>query len=246
MRTIENNKTTITPISGGRWTSTEFLKLPIEEKMDSLLHLDGSNKARMILDDPNPGLLVQSLPMWDIFQIIHELGAENSVDVFQLATPEQVRFILDLELWEDWTISVEESVKWIEIILSTGDDHALRLLSELDQELLIIFLKKTLTVGGGLDDIINSEDHQGAWDHTFDEIFFLKIHDDEHSELTLKLLEFLHNEDHRLYRSLMLGVESELMSELEEMAGQFRAGRLADEGLPQTIDAAEYYARRTN
>jgi len=244
MRITENYKTAITLIADGRLTSTEFAKLPINEKIDCLLHLNGSNKASMILDDPNPGLLVQSLPMWDIFQIIHEVGAENTVDIFQLANPEQVRFILDLELWEDWTISVEECVKWIEIILSTGEDNALRMLSELDQELLIIFLKKTLTVGGGLDDIINSEDHHGDWDHTFDEVFFLRIHDDENSELTLKLLEFLYNEDHRLYRSLMLGVESELMSELEEMAGQFRAGRLADEGLPASIGGAEFYDRR--
>ncbi len=44
----------------------------------------------------------------------------------------------------------------------------------------------------------------------------------------------------------MLGAESELISELEEVAGQFRTGRLADEGLPASIDGAEYYARRTN
>jgi len=246
MQVTEKGITTSTMTGDGRLASTEFAKLTLNEKIDFLLQLNGSNKASMILDDPNPERLIQSLPMWDIFQIIHEVGAENAIDIFQLATPEQVRFILDLELWEDWTISVEESVKWIEIILSTGDDNALRLLSELDQELLIIFLKKTITVGGGLDDIINSEDHHGEWDHTFDEIFFLRIHDDEHSELTLKLLEFLFNQDHRLYRSLMLGVESELMSELEETAGQFRAGRLADEGLPASIDAAEYYARRMN
>jgi hypothetical protein len=214
--------------------------------MDCLLHLDGAKKARMILDDPNPELLVQSLPMWDIYEIIHELGAENALDIFQLATPEQVRFILDLELWEGWTISVEESAKWFELILSAGDADALRLLSELDQELLIIFLKQTVTVGGGLDDIINSEDHHSDWDHTFDEVFFLNIHDEEYCELTLKLLELLYNEDHKLYRSLMLGAESELMTELEEMAGQFRAGRLADEGLPPTIDSAQYYARGMN
>jgi hypothetical protein len=227
-------------------TSIEFAKLSTTEKIDHLAHLNGSNKARMILDGPDPGQLVQLLPMWDIFQIIHELGAENAVEIFQLATPEQVRFILDLELWEEWTISVEECAKWLELILSAGDDITLRLLSELDQELLIIFLKKTVTVGGGLDDIINSEDHHGTWDHTFDEVFYLNIHDDTHSELTLKLLEFLYNEDHRLYRSLMLGTESELMSELEEMAGQFREGRLADEGLPPTINGAEYYEGRMN
>src|SRR6185369_1375896 len=245
MRITENDKT-ITLIAGGRLTPSEFAKLTINEKIECLLHLNGSNKASMILDDSNPELLIQTLPMWDIFQIIHEVGAENAIDIFQLATPEQVRFILDLELWEDWTISVEETVKWIEIILSTGEANALRLLSEIDQELLILFLKKTLSVGGGLDDIINSEDHQGDWDHTFDEIFFLNIHDDEHSELILKFLEFLYNEDHKLYRSLMLGAESELTSELEEVAGQFRAGRIADEGLPASIDGPGYYARRMN
>jgi uncharacterized protein DUF6178 len=245
MRLTENDKT-ITPIAGGRLPPAEFARLPINEKIECLQHQNGSNKASTILDDPNPELLVQAVPMWDIFQIIHEVGAENAIDIFQLATPEQVRFILDLELWEDWTISVEECAKWLEIILSTGDDNALRLLSEIDQELLTLFLKNTLTVGGGLDDIINSEDHHGDWDHSFDEIFFLNIHDEEHSELTLKLLEFLYNENHKLYRSLMLGAESELTSELEEVAGQFRAGRLADEGLPSTIDGAGYYERKMN
>jgi hypothetical protein len=60
------------------------------------------------------------------------------------------------------------------------------------------------------------------------------------------MLDFLYNEDRRLYRSLMLGAESELVSELEETAGQFREGRLADEGLPPTIDGATYYAGGTN
>jgi hypothetical protein len=243
MQINEINKPALTLIAGRKVTLSEFATLPINEKIDCLQQLNGSNKASMILDDPHPELLVQALPMRDIFQIIHEIGAENAIDIFQLATPDQIRFILDLELWEDWTISVAETVKWIEIILSTGDDNALRLLAEIDQELLILFLRKILSVGGGLDDIINSEDHHGDWDHTFDEIFFLNIHDEEHSELTLKFLEFLYNEDHKLYRSLMLGAESELTSELEDVAGQFRAGRLADEGLPASIDGAEYYER---
>ena len=246
MQNIEINKPTLTLIAGGKVPLSEFASLSINEKIDCLQQLNGSNKASMIFEDPHPELLVQALPMWDIFQIIHEIGAENAIDIFQLATPEQVRFILDIELWEDWTISVEETVKWVEIILSTGEASALRLLSEIDQELLILFLKKTVYVGGGLDDIINSEDHHGDWDHTFDEIFFLNIHDEEHCELTLKFLEFLYNEDHKLYRSLMLGAESELTSELEEVAGQFRAGRLADEGLPASIDAADYYERKMN
>lgn len=244
MKIIENYRTAPAPVADGRISKAEFAKLAFEEKLVYLQQVNGPDKARIILDDQHPELLVQSLPMRDIFQIIHEVGAENSVDIFQLATPEQVRFILDLELWTDWTISAEETAKWIEIILSTGDLEGLRLLSYLDPELLIIFLKKTIQVGGGLDDIINSEDHQVDWDHTFDEVFYLRIHDGEHGELVLKLLELLHNGDHGLYRSLLLGAESELLSELEEAAGQFRAGRLADEGLPASIGAEEFNAGR--
>lgn len=192
---------------------------------------DAKQKLKTIFDAPSPERVVQDLPAMEIYTIIQEVGLENSFDLFQLATPEQARVILDLELWEDWSISVEQTVRWLDMILSAGDEYALRLLSQIDQELLIILLKKTLSVGGGLGDIINSEDFSGDWDHTFDETFFLKLEEPEHAELILKMLEFLYNENHRLYRSLMLGAENELLTELEETAYQFRTARLEDEGI---------------
>jgi hypothetical protein len=139
--------------------------------------------------------------------------------------------ILDLALWAEWTISVDETIKWLELILSAEREYALWLLSQIDQELLILLLKMTLTVGGGLADIIGSEDLNDDWDHTFDEVFFLRIEDEEHSDLIMKMLELLYNDNHKLYRSLMLGAESELASELEETAYQFRTARLEDEGI---------------
>lgn len=197
----------------------------------SVVTLDSKQKLKMIFDDPAPERVVQELSAGSIYTIIQDVGLENSFEIFQMATPEQARVILDLDLWEEWSISIEQTVKWLDMILSAGNEYALKLISQLDQELLIIFLKKTLTVGGGLSDIIYSEDFNGDWDHTFDEIFFLKIEDAENCELILKLLELLYNEDHRLYRSLMLGAENELMTELEDTAYQFRIARLEDEGI---------------
>ena len=185
----------------------------------------------MIFDAPAPELVVQALSTTEIYTIIQDIGLENSFEIFQMATPEQARVILDLDLWEEWSISIEQTVKWLDMILSAGNEYALSLFAQLDQELLMIFLKKTLTVGGGLSDIIYSEDFNGDWDHTFDEIFFLKIEDTENCELILKLLELLYNENHRLYRSLMLGAENELLTELEDVAYQFRVARLEDEGI---------------
>lgn len=192
---------------------------------------DSKMKLKEIFDSSNPEAAVRSLSAAEVYSIIQDVGLENSFELFQFATTEQARIILDLDLWEEWTISVERTVKWLDMILSAGDEFALKLLNQIDQELLIILLKKTLTVGGGVADIINSEDLNQEWDHTFDEVFFIRFDDEEQSDLMMKLLELLHNENHKLYRSLMLGAESELVTELEETAWQFRIGRLEDEGI---------------
>lgn len=192
---------------------------------------DVKKRLAAIFDHPTPESAVQALSAGEIHGIIEEIGIENTFDLYQLTSIEQARVILDLALWEEWTISLDETVKWLELILSADSEYALWLLSQLDQELLILLLKKTLIVGGGVADIIGSEDLNDDWDHTFDEVFFLRIEDDEHSDLIMKMLELLHNENHRLYRSLMLGAESELVSELEETAYQFRTARLEDEGI---------------
>ncbi len=219
--------------------SGEFALLSLQQKIDTLHDMSGAEQFKLILSDPQPELFVQSLPLLDFYRVIRDVGADNAL--FQLASPEQVRFILDLELWEDWSISLAEAEKWLETILESGDKHAARILTQLDMEMLLVFLKKSMSVGGGLSDIINSEDYQGEWDHTFDETFYLYFHDEDSSELILRMLELLYNENHALYRSLMLGVENELLTELEEIAWQFRCGRLADEGLPTTVTAANLF-----
>jgi len=219
--------------------SKEFAELPLQQKIDTLHRMSGAMQVAMILNEPHPELFVQSLPLLDFYRIIRAVGAENTL--LLLASPEQVRFVLDLELWEEWSISQEETIKWLETLLDCGDKHAVRLLAQLDLELLLIFLKKNMSVGGGLGDIINSEDFQGVWDHTFDEIFYLHLHNEDSSELILRMLELLYTEDHAFYRSLLLGVENELLTELEEVAWQFRSGRLEDEGLPATVTAATLF-----
>lgn len=192
---------------------------------------DVKKRLEAILNEQNPESAVHALPAGEIYSIIEETGIENSFDLFQLASIEQARVILDLALWEEWSISLDETIKWLELILSADDEYPLWLLSQIDQELLILLLKKTLTVGGGVADIIGSEDLNDDWDHTFDEIFYLRIEDEENSDLIMKMLELLHNENHKLYRSLMLGAETELVTELEETLYQFRTARLEDEGI---------------
>lgn len=240
--TSADRRPNLTILKGGRLSAKEFATLSLQDKIDYLHHLRGALKVRTIMEDSAPGKLVRSLPKVDIYQILHDLGAEESMEILQLASPVQLRFILDWELWDEWSISVEKTVKWLELLL-IDENQAMEVISRLDQELLLVFLKNLIVVGGGLGDIINSEDHQLEWDHTFDEMYYIKFLDSRHSDLVLRLLDLIYRQDHPLYRSLMQGVENELLSELEELASQFRQSRLADEGFPAPHDAARLYAR---
>lgn len=217
-----------------------FAQLSLEEKIAALQDMGGASQFKTILADPDPEAFLQSLPLLALGRIVHDIGPDSSL--IQMASPEQIRFLLDLELWEEWSISLDEMHKWLEVILESDSSVAVSILAQLDLELLLIYLKKCMSVGGGLSDIINSEDFQGEWDHTFDEIFYLHFFDEDQSELILRMLELLYNEHHSLYRSLMLGVENDLITELEETAWQFRCGRLEDEGLPATATAATLFA----
>ena len=240
--TPAHEKPHLTLMKGGKLTPQEFATLSLQAKIDYLHHLRGALKVRAILDDPQPARLVRSLPKTDIYQIFHELGQEESLEILHLAAPEQIRFVLDWELWHEWSISVDKTLEWIELLLA-DEDQAIDIISGLDQELLLVFLKKTIVVGGGLGDIINSEDHQLEWDHTFDEMYYIRFVDNRQSDLLLRFIDLIYRLNHDLYRSLMQGVENELLSELEEQAGQFRRGRLEDEGFPALHEAAALYGR---
>jgi hypothetical protein len=234
------NKPQQTTIELKELANGKFAQLTLPEKIAALHDMSGAEQFKRILADPDPAAFLQSLPLLALGRIVHDIGPDSSL--IQLASPEQVRFLLDLELWEEWSISLDEMHKWLEVILESDSNIAVSILAQLDLEMLLIYLKKCMSVGGGLSDIINSEDFQGEWDHTFDEIFYLHFFDEDQSELILRMLELLYNEHHSLYRSLMLGVENDLITELEETAWQFRCGRLEDEGLPATATAATLFA----
>ena len=213
---------------------------PLAQQIAALRQMSGAMQLRALTELPQPEKLLDALPATDLLRLVHNIGPD--LQLITMLNQEQLRLVLDLELWDEWSVDSDEALRWLEVILENEEAAARRLLAALDPELLLVVLKKYVTVGGGLGDIINSEDFQGEWDHTFDEVFYLKFADEDSGQLILKLLDLLYSGNHQLYRSLMLGVETELLSELEETAWQFRAARLADEGLPETFSLAELLA----
>ena len=67
--------------------------------------------------------------------------------------------------------------------------------------------------------------------------YFISFRNPKHARLIGTFLDFVYRHDHNLYIQLMEEVRLEVESEVEELAYNFRSGRLADLGFPERDEA---------
>jgi hypothetical protein len=245
--TKENDKapkgSNLTLVKGGKLSAREFAILPFAEKLEHLRGIGAKRRMDLLLADPDAQRLVRAFPPQEMFWLVKEIGASDAFHLIHLATPEQVAFCLDMELWEKWSLSQKKALEWLGYLVEGGEDFFRELLPELDLELLLLIIEKEISVGGGLGELASDEERLADWDHTFDNIYFITFLNKKHARLIGSFIEMVFRVDHSLYLGLMEGVRNELASELEESALRFRAGRLADQGFPALDDALTIYAR---
>ena len=232
----------LTVIRGGKISEQEFIRLPPEEKLDALRQQPARKRLDFLLADPDGPNLTASLRPQELYWLVREIGEHDSLPLLELVSPEQYVFMLDMELWNKWTLSTEKVITWLQYLVETGEETTLRHLRQLDFELLLLLLKRQVDVSGGIGDLLNDDQRLTEWDHTFDNIFFLTFLEPQHARLVGTLLEVIYRNDHQLYLALMTGIQAELDSELEELCWQFRTGRLEDEGFPSLEEALSIYA----
>lgn len=196
-----------------------------------------------LLAAPRARELVRALPEQQFYWILTEVGMTDAVEFWELASPQQRMFILDMELWDSWNFSEAKSHQWLDHLLEAGEEAVLEQLPHMDAELLILMFKKEIIVGGGIGDLVSDEERIADWDHSFDNIYYITFRNAERARAVGTFIDIVFRNDRELYLWLMEGIKGELESELEELAYRFRSGRLADLGFPCLEDALTIYAR---
>lgn len=232
----------LTILRGGKLTPQEFVKLPFSEKLLHLRAVPAGDKLTLILADPEGRRLARAMQPQELYWTIKETGESDALLLISYASPQQLGFILDMELWEKWDLSQQKALEWLGYLME-GDEARLReILPELDVELLLLILMDEVIVGGGIGELSSDDERTGEWDHSFDNMFVLRFKNPRNSELIGRFLDIIFRNDHHLYLILMEGVRNEIKSELTETAYKFRSDRLADLGFPELMDALSIYA----
>jgi hypothetical protein len=216
-----------------------FNALPFFEKMALVLSLRRKDREKLILLSTEPQRLVENMPEEEFYFTIKELGEEDSLTLLELASPQQIAFCLDLEVWKKNRLKPQKMLKWIELLMDCGEEKAIHVLRNLDYELLVTFLKRYLKVYKPDSPIEEVELDLDLF--TLDHHYYIHIRFRQAEEILERLLDMIFRWDQALYRDLLEGVIWEIPGEVEELARRWRQGRLADRGFPEWEEAMEIY-----
>jgi hypothetical protein len=187
--------------------------------------------------------MVREMPTIQLHRLVSAVGRADAEEVLAMAKPEQIRELLDLEIWQGDRVQWDEALDWLHFLTTLPDKVRARDMQALDVELLGYVLKSHLKIYL-LEDEEWPEEPEGALYYTPDGWFALDIiaHDPAQAEQLAHLINSLYADDQEQARRLLHNLIVELPMELEEYSLRWRNGRLQDMGFVDPEEALIIYA----
>ncbi|MCB9507094.1 MAG: hypothetical protein H6698_03280 [Myxococcales bacterium] len=198
-----------------------------------------------ILDHPRAAALVRSLDVQELYSLIHEAGMEDGMDLVLYASAEQVQGIVDFDCWTRDDLEPTRVSAWLEVLLQREDEDFADLMTTLDPELLVIWLRQQCQVFVWEDDAELIEAIDAPVFSSPDGVYAIVVPDDEELAGRIRhVLDRVYAMDLLRGHRLLEATRWELTTDMMERAYQQREARLGDLGFVPVHEAVEVYAYR--
>jgi hypothetical protein len=174
-----------------------------------------------------------------LFYTLKEIGMTDAVGLLGLASPEQVRDMMDLDCWQKDQLNNQRIISWLMLLDEAGSSKLAEWVLHADIELLVLLVKRHFEVIRKAD-IEEDPDFDQSPYFTFDDHYLLRFLGEEEPILPL-LLERLRVLDYGQYTYVLENSILELDSGLEEAELRWRNARLADRAYPEYEEARELF-----
>lgn len=204
---------------------------------------DLSSLSRAIFQADVPEALLNELPAQTLYQVVCYNGLESSVELIESAGLEQIRLLLDFDLWNQDGLDEEKLWSWIE--LTSEEDELLilqKIVSSLDLKIVALLINRYLEIRQNEE---ATDTPPGPLFYTPDKgLTWIRVLCDQQRQhfLMSKLLAFLFESNPDLFYQLLSTKVMTTPAVLEEEALNDRNKRLSSEGLPNIEFAAEVSA----
>ncbi len=215
----------------------EFNALDFTERLDIVRQTPGTGKYELLLEARDGEQLVAALAAQELYLLVKEVGREDVAELMAWVTPEQFTTFLDLDAWEIDRLDGPAVLHWLQLLLDAGEEKVLAMAHRLDFPMLVLLVKKFVHISHGPEDF--PDDDQGARAAAGYEVEYL---DAEGGKVVGAVLDVLHRLDPEWTLGLLRAVRWEQEAQLEEEVFQARAGRLADYGFVDPVEAQSVFA----
>jgi hypothetical protein len=217
--------------------------VPLSRFRAALARPRGGRRLDALLSERDPEAAVAALSVTELHELVTDVGLADCHDLLALASGEQVRGCLDLELWERDRLDASRALPWLAAVLAAGYEKAGQIWEALDKEVAALLLARHARIYDTTFEEEPPEDTPHSVYKTPDTFFYVEItaEDDDDVRLVIQLLEDLYRADPQLARHTLMAARSEPQPELEEMSYRWRSGRMADLGYVDYYEALEVY-----
>jgi len=211
-----------------------------------LRSLSPKEQVKTIVNAKDSLAIVRSLPAEELLLTIKQVGLNDSLELIEMLSPEQMKSIFDLDVWRFDKVDNQSLTEWLSTLESANPEMALVQFGEMDIEFLTMILRECATIH----DLIENDDpivESDLFLITPDRHYLLAFNtDDDHEVQSRFLKRYLEDLMGRDFMDAIRLVESarfETESVLHEDTLRLRDGRMQDLGfLPfnETLSILSY------
>jgi len=201
--------------------------------------LNGQEILDFFLEQTDARKTVQNLPEGDFYWLVKKIGENDCLPLIELASKNQLQYILDIEIWKKDRMDVNITFNWLHRILLSDPERLAKWIFEDLQKTAALFFLKTIQVD------IREEDEpynikEGFF--TLDGTFYIKSMNEDMNEDIQLLCRAMARVDLKNYHNLILNFTGILPAETEEELYRLRNVRLAEHGFLPYDEAIAIYS----
>ncbi|MBI2376897.1 MAG: hypothetical protein HYV07_23055 [Deltaproteobacteria bacterium] len=221
-------------------------------------------RVKDLLDRPDADQAIASLSEVESYYLVKELGIDDALPLLAVMGREQLRAIVDLDVWRKDRVELADLLTWLSAFADISSEKLYEAATAVDFELMGLLVRRRLLVCSAK----LPEEEIPRWVHDSDDVsqtpdgrFFVGSRaidedddadpdedfdgpslDEEERKSVVYIIDKLYKaEDWELAARILRLAETDLSSSLEEHALRFRNARLEDLGFPSRERAIEVY-----
>ncbi len=212
--------------------------MPLADQAELFRRSGWVDRVRIVKNSDVAGEVLASMPDEEVLLTFRGAGEDGGLALIPHCTDEQLRFILDVDLWNEHAVDEERVLKWLDYLVSSGEKAIIDFVRVCDYELVIVFLSKLIRLTPFEEAVETGEE---ATSIVPDDAFVVQALVPEETPAIRIFLMTIMGEDRDLYARLRYSTYRAIAAETEDEAYRWRNSRLEEKGILEYEEAARIY-----